>query len=273
MLMHPSHDKLSGFVLGTLDDRQADVISQHLEVCADCESTMRELDKVSDTIIGELQQGLNGSFHAEPGYQKMLASIDAIGAESWPGSRDEGVSPDGVDEPAQAELQSVGVYEVLSKLGDGGMGTVYRAFHTKLKREVALKVLRPDRLRTSEAITRFEREMEAVGKLDHPNIVRATDAGEVDGGYFLVMELLAGIDLSKLAARCGPLGSADACELVRQAAVGLQHAHLHGLVHRDIKPSNLMLTVGQVSNLPSTGETSGRLEPCPTVKILDLGLA
>ncbi len=104
-------------------------------------------------------------------------------------------------------------------------------------------------------MARFEREMEAVGRLDHPHIVRALDAREVDGIRFLVMEHVDGLDLAEVVARCGPLSVADACEVIRQAALGLQCSEEHGLVHRDIKPSNLMLTA------------EGH------IKVLDLGLA
>src|SRR5262249_33677503 len=95
----------------------------------------------------------------------------------------------------------------------------------------------------------------AGGRLEHPNLVRYTDAGEVEGKLFLVMELLDGEDLAKLVKARGPLPVAEACALVRQAALGLQHAHEQGLVHRDVKPSNLLLTTAGV------------------VKVLDLGLA
>ena len=97
--------------------------------------------------------------------------------------------------------------------------------------------------------------MKAVGRLEHPNIVQARDAGEVDGTHYLVMEFIEGIDLSSLLLYHGPVSVPDACEMIRQAAVGLQHAFERGLVHRDLKPSNLMLA--------QTG----------IVKILDLGLA
>ncbi len=153
------------------------------------------------------------------------------------------------------EPERLGQYLLLEKLGQGGMGAVYKALHTRLKRVVALKVLPPDRAHDSQMLARFHREMEAIGKLDHPHIVRATDAGEADGRHFLVMEYVEGLDLSKIARLCSPLSLSDACELVRQAAVGLQYAHEHGLVHRDVKPSNLILA------------TDGR------VKVLDLGLA
>lgn len=150
-------------------------------------------------------------------------------------------------------------YQLLAKLGQGGMGTVYQAQHTKLKRLVALKILPADRMQDTHSVQRFEREMEAVGQLCHPNIVAAHDAGEVDGTHYLVMELVVGVDLASLLKHHGPLAVADACELVRQAAVGLTYVHERGMVHRDIKPSNLMLT------RDDTG--------MPLVKILDLGLA
>ena len=106
-----------------------------------------------------------------------------------------------------------------------------------------------------KAIDRFEREMKAVGRLAHPNIVQAHDAREIDGTPVLVMEFVDGLDLAEIVRRVGRLPVAEACELVRQTAVALQCAHEHGLVHRDIKPSNIMLA--------RTGE----------VKLLDLGLA
>jgi serine/threonine protein kinase len=151
--------------------------------------------------------------------------------------------------------RQMGPYCLLEQLGQGGMGAVYRAEHVRLKRTVAVKVLPPGLLHDTRAVARFRREVEAVGKLDHPNIGRASDAGEASGWPFLVMELIDGVDLAKLAARLGTLPVADACEVCRQAALALQHAHEHGLVHRDIKPGNLMLT------------------PAGVVKLLDLGLA
>ncbi|MCA9141940.1 MAG: serine/threonine protein kinase, partial [Planctomycetales bacterium] len=146
-------------------------------------------------------------------------------------------------------------YELQQKLGAGSMGVVYKALHTRLKRSVAIKTLPPNSMHRPETVSRFHREMEAIGQLDDPHIVRAHDAGEVDGTHYLVMEYVDGLDLRELQERVGPLSIANACEIVRQAAMGLQSAAKVGLVHRDLKPSNMMLT------------RSG------TVKILDLGLA
>jgi serine/threonine protein kinase len=150
---------------------------------------------------------------------------------------------------------ALGEYRLTQLLGRGGMGEVYRAVHLRLDRPVAIKVLAPARLADPAAVARFARELRAIGRLDHPNLVRATDAGEHGPWHFLVMELLDGVDLRTLVQHSGPLASADACELTRQAAEGLQYGHEQGIVHRDLKPSNLMLTSAGV------------------VKLLDLGLA
>ncbi len=132
-------------------------------------------------------------------------------------------------------------YLYQSKIGEGGMGAVYRALHTRLERTVAFKVLTPDKTSSSEMISRFQREMKSVGKLEHPNIVRAHDAGDYQGCNFLVMEFVDGVTLDLLVKRRGPLPVREACEIIRQAALGLDCAHRHGLVHRDVKPSNLMI--------------------------------
>ena len=111
-------------------------------------------------------------------------------------------------------------YELLEKLGRGGMGVVYKARHTMLRRLVALKVL-PFHFSENElAVARFHREMQAVGRLHHPNIVQALDANESEGVLYLVMELLRGVDLDQLVAHTGPLPIAVACTLVRDRCHG-----------------------------------------------------
>jgi serine/threonine protein kinase/WD40 repeat protein len=150
----------------------------------------------------------------------------------------------------------LGPYVLLERLGEGGMGTVFKARHQLMDRIVALKVIRKDRLEDEEAVRRFHREIRAAAQLSHPNVVTAYDAAQVGDTHFLVMEFVEGTDLKKLLGKRGPLPPAEACDYIRQAALGLQHAHERGLVHRDLKPANLLLT--------GTGST---------VKILDLGLA
>jgi serine/threonine protein kinase len=124
-----------------------------------------------------------------------------------------------------------------------------------MRREVALKVLPRDLVKSPEALRRFHREVQAAAKLHHPNIAAAYDADEDDGVHFLVMELVEGPDLAGYVAEAGELPAPVAVQLTLQAARGLAHAHLQGVVHRDIKPANLVVNVQG------------------TLKILDMGLA
>ncbi len=247
----PSREQLSNWCLGRLDEGAGDAVFKHVEHCLECENTVAQMDLDSDTLIDVLVQSAGQeSLIAEPELDLGLKRVRDIGVEG--NFREHVYKRPSSDETIPTNLRE---YELLGKLGEGAMGTVFKARHVKLKRIVALKVLRATRINDEASLARFAREIEAVGKLNHPNIVRAHDAGESDGVHFLVMELVDGIDVHRLVKQCGPLRISDACEIVRQTALGLQHAHEHGLVHRDIKPSNLLITAG--------GE----------VRVLDLGLA
>src|SRR5262249_30563260 len=153
------------------------------------------------------------------------AFIDSVADPVSPGdgrstrasrSRGVGLAPTGAP-----PVELIRGYRLLEKVGEGGMGVVYRAVHSRLKRIVALKILPDKRNWDPQAVARFEQEMEAVGRVDHPNIVRASDAGESGGRHYLVMEYVDGCDLSELVGRIGRLSVPDACEVVRQAAIGL----------------------------------------------------
>jgi len=167
------------------------------------------------------------------------------------------------------------------------MGQVYKARHLRLERTVALKVIRPVRLSHPGTIERFQREARAAARLSHPNLVTVYDADEVNGTHFFAMEYVEGADLATLVKQHGLLPVATACDYIRQAALGLQHAHEQGLIHRDIKPQNLMVTeaTSQASRIRS--QASGITQRTdvvlsvgpdpwpltPIVKLLDLGLA
>src|SRR5262245_38754058 len=173
----------------------------------------------------------------------------------------------------------LGPYLLLERLGEGGMGQVFKARNRKLGLIVAIKVIRKERLTSTDALRRFRREILAAAQMSHPNVVRAFDADEIDGRYFLAMEYVEGADLGRLVKKHGPLPVAQACAYVRQAALGLQHAFERGFVHRDIKPSNLLVSGGRVSGQQGPGADHSppttHASPLTThqVKILDMGLA
>lgn len=135
------------------------------------------------------------------------------------------------------------------------MGFVFKARHRLLDKVVALKLVPAESMADSARLARFQREMRAMGQLEHPNLVPAADARSAGKWHLVAMELIDGVDLMQLVRVRGSLPVAAACEAARQAAQGLQYAHQHGLIHRDIKPSNLMLTRAGI------------------IKVIDLGLA
>jgi serine/threonine protein kinase len=143
----------------------------------------------------------------------------------------------------QGKQQSLlyGNYVVLDKLGQGGMGMVFKAEHRRMRRIVALKVLSQKGVQSPDAVKRFHREVQAAAKLSHPNIVAAFDADEARGVHFLVMEYVEGRDLANLVKKQGPLSVAQGVDFILQAARGLAYAHSEGVIHRDIKPANLLL--------------------------------
>jgi serine/threonine protein kinase len=155
----------------------------------------------------------------------------------------------------QPQNLRMGNYDLISMLGKGGMGTVFKARHRRMKRLVAIKLILAQYCSESAFIARFQREVETIARLGHPNIVMAYDADETEQGHFLVMELVDGRDLASEVEKHGPLDVARAIEYTLQAARGLAYAHSQGIVHRDIKPHNLLK------------------DDRNTIKVTDLGLA
>ncbi len=244
----PDAEDLRRYTLGSLSEEQAEQLEDHLQGCQACEATFVSLEDATDVILegvrrsaGDAQGPPDSVLRAAIEKAKSLVSGDVASAP-----------------PAELPpIEQIGPYRLVEKLGQGGMGTVYRAVHTRLEKPVAIKILATGPGRSAEFAVRFEQEMRAIGRLSHPYLVQAFDAGEtVDKRFlFLTMELVEGQDVARLVEQQGRLPLAQACQIIRQAAEGLEYVHQQMRVHRDIKPSNLMLT------------------PTGTVKILDLGLA
>lgn len=232
----PTDEILRSFLSGTTDTATATETVLHIIQCVSCR------DRVA-------------SWNEKPRLEQILRAF-ADGS-------DVGQHQTGYDLAAAAEetkiyplrpLRRIGQYDLLRSIGRGGGGEVFEAIHIRLRRRLAVKILSKKDTDDEIIRRRFIREMESIGQLDHPHIVHAHDAGEADGTLYLAMELVNGENVEYLARRVGPLPVAEACEIIRQAALGLQHIHEHGLVHRDLKPSNLLTSADGI-------------------KIADLGLA
>jgi len=150
--------------------------------------------------------------------------------------------------------KQLGSHEITALLGKGGMGEVYRARDTKLKREVAIKILPEEFLRDPDRVSRFQREAEVLASLNHPNIAAIYDLEEAGGSRYLVLELVEGETLANRIQR-GPIPIEEAVDIAKRICEALEAAHEKGIVHRDLKPANVKIT------------------PDGKVKVLDFGLA
>jgi len=232
---HPSREELSAYSLGQLPEERAVAIDSHISECEPCCETIVALSS-EDTFAGLLQEAGRLPTDQTADHEGATANSDSF---------------DDIPQPLSEHPR----YEILGLIGKGGMGDVYQARHRKMERTVALKVVNRGLVQKAEAIDRFHREVKAAAQLSHPNIVTSHDADHAGDFHFMVMEFVDGVDLSQTVKKRGALPVAEACDYIRQAAIGLQHAHQRGMVHRDIKPHNLMVTKDG------------------TVKILDFGLA
>ncbi|MBY0522582.1 MAG: SUMF1/EgtB/PvdO family nonheme iron enzyme [Gemmataceae bacterium] len=242
----PSAVELESYVSGKLDETTHGQIDAHIDACATCQNTVDTLDDMAGTALPVLRQSsAHSAATIDPDLVRLVSLAKAIGRPT-----------SDARPPTEPHAGLVlGNYTLLEPIGAGGMGRVFKAYHRRMKRVVALKLLAPELLRSEAARLRFQREVEAAARLTHPNIVAAHDADEAEGRHFLVMEYVEGRTLADVVKQEGPLPWQRVLNFVQQAARGLEHAHAAGIVHRDIKPANLLLT-GQ-----------------ETVKVLDMGLA
>lgn len=242
----PTQNELHQLAIGVAPDVLADHLANHVIVCQACRGLLLELERAAGGDL--LETTLAGrctspSAEQSAAVQSILVAIQAL-------------DPQIPRSPASMPIgpsSRLAEYRLEFLIASGGMGQVWRARDERLDRFVAIKRLHQT---SAKSLARFFREMQAVARLDHPNIVRAFHAGESDGMPYLVMELVDGANVSVVERACRPLAVADACELTRQMAVGAAYVHEQGgLIHRDIKPANAMLSMDG------------------TVKLLDLGLA
>jgi eukaryotic-like serine/threonine-protein kinase len=213
-----------------------------------------ESTTTTDAISGFLQALRKSRVLSEQQFEKLKTNIAEGDYPSEPAELSSRLVKDGILTQFQARLiekgrpegLNFGSYVILEFLGKGTTGKVYKARHRMMGRVVALKILDSRYVSSStRSLARFQREMQLVGRLDHPNVVRAFDADRVADCHFIAMEYAAGSTLEDLLRAKGALPPADVVYYASQAADGLAHAHARGVLHRDIKPSNLLLIEGQ----------------------------
>lgn len=260
----PHNDQLASFVRCELSEEVAANVLDHLDHCPHCEETVAKLELTIKSVLpGAVPTMISMPYAEESACQRAVQTLvnefTAAAPEASPVI--DAKSPAASDQ--QSDFQTLRDFRIVEKVGQGGMGTVYKAVHQRMQRTVALKVLPSGMIGDQSAIARFNREMSVLGQLNHPNIVQAFDAGDHDGQHYLAMEFIEGEDLATVLRKHRRLNIPDACLAVCQVASALQYAHEKGFVHRDIKPSNLMLAevVG----------ADGKQQAI--VKVLDLGLA
>jgi WD40 repeat protein/serine/threonine protein kinase len=241
----PTREELAAFALGELPEATLQGIAVHVEVCPACDHTLQELDQVSDAIIAGLRRG--GS---TPGPPQPLSGPRSSHEEDGPRRAENPADHPGAAilkllEPSQrpGSLGRLRHYEILEVVGQGGFGTVLKAFDDHLHRVVAIKVLAPELATHGTARERFVREARATAAIRHENVIdiHAVDEEPIP---HLVMEYIEGQTLHQKLDRNGPLQVKEILRIGIQIAEGLAAAHRQGLIHRDIKPSNILLENG-----------------------------
>ena len=245
--LHPTDETLHSFVRGELDGDVARPVDSHVRSCLACRQRLAEL-----SIHGFSHQAQESRVRSETPPLPLISGLESKIAKE-PSSA---LAPPAESLPSG--LAEHPDYQVLRELGRGGMGVVYLAHNRLMGRDEVLKVMGQHIIEKPGVLDRFLREIRAVARLRHPNIVVAYSAFRLGESIVFAMEYVSGDDLARLVKAKGPLSVAHATNFVYQAALGLQHAHEKGMVHRDVKPSNLMLC---------------RQGDRAVVKILDFGLA
>ncbi len=247
-VLHPTEHTLSSFALGKLDDASSGAVQEHLEQCPDCRKRVAEMS--ADSFLERVRDA-----QARPDSPVPLISSTAGLSILTGGSASSAPPPTSSLPPGLADHPD---YKILRELGQGGMGVVYLAENKLMGRKEVLKVVSGHLMNRRGVLDRFLGEIRHAAQLHHPNVVTAYSVLRLGESLVLAMEYVEGLDLAKIVKARGPLPVANASNYAHQAALGLQHAHEHGMVHRDIKPSNLMLC---------------RQGNRAVVKVLDFGLA
>ena len=211
---HPNGQQLQDFLNGMLPPRHQTFIEKHVENCDKCARRLANID--GDTLGNRIRASVTR-------FENLKNKEKA-------------------DDAIPLELANHPRYEIIEKIGSGGMGDVFRAIHRSMDRPVAIKVLKRHLFEDERAVARFHNEVKVAAKLNHTNIVHSYDAEVSGDNNILVMELVKGLKLSDVVARHSHLSIRSACRYIVETAKGLEYANAQGMIHRDIKPQNILIT-------------------------------
>lgn len=238
----PDRETLISFDLGTLAECDIDGVATHLSSCERCEGVLHDLHEqaAEDAVLARLRQCWESpALPIEPAYARMAAVAEALGA--LPLTQYQGDPGRHIGTPRDPAPRSIGPYEMLDQIGQGGMGVVYRARQGSSNRLVAIKMILAGMHAGAKTIARFELEGRAAARLRHPNVVQIFEFGRHEGLPYYAMELVGGGNLHARLSR-GSLPFREAATLVRTLATAVGYAHQEGVLHRDLKPANILLS-------------------------------
>ena len=244
----PDDDRLRSFHLGMLPAPQIEELHRHLEYCDTCSGRLDVLELESDIVLEAIRKPMiaNSQLSAITPPAKAIASSEVCQPDQESSCPEASATP---TNDRGTRLQAcilepgsrVGDYELIEEVDAGGMGRIFQARHLHMGRVVAIKFL--NNVHATEAIARFQREIETSARLIHANIVTALDAGQLGSEMlYLVMEFVDGENLAKRIKRVGPMNAVEAVDCATQAADAISYLHQRRIVHRDVKPHNLMLS-------------------------------
>ena len=242
----PPVEQLEGFLEESLSAADLQAVSQHVDTCADCQASLENITQAGQNFLSAKSQKQTGmSTPSYPLGDSHTAFLEGLKI-SPPGSRPTGIAkgidldPTPDDSGVLREYPSMAGYEIVSELGRGGMGVVYKARHLGLDRLVALKMILAGPHAGPKDLGRFRQEAEAVARLRHVNIVQVYDIAESEGRPYFALEFIEGGSLAQhLAGTPQPLG--PAARLIETLARAIHYAHQRNIVHRDLKPANILL--------------------------------